>query len=127
MYLLIEIGGAIPRDAQGLPPAARKMFGEHQDLAGVMGVVGDLAVDRLHDRMRLSSYGYGAAQVRIGQRLQRAENDRPSVLPKLEERLARGRGVHELAVALAVRFFSVRREEIGPSRSHVAGHVLHDD
>jgi hypothetical protein len=33
----------------------------------------------------------------------------------------------ELRVAMAVRLFAVRGEEVAPARAHVARHVFHDD
>jgi hypothetical protein len=33
----------------------------------------------------------------------------------------------ELAIPVAVGFFAIRSEEIGPARAHVPRHVLHDE
>src|SRR5579859_47781 len=55
------------RYAQRLPLVAAEVFGEKHNLAGVMCVVPDLAIDGLHHRVRLSADRDRAAEVRVGQ------------------------------------------------------------
>ena len=50
------------------------------------------------------------------------------VIPRGGEALLRiPRRDLQLAVAIAIRLLAVRRQEIAPARTHVAGHVLHHD
>src|SRR2546421_7598463 len=46
----IERRRFVARDAQGLPLCCSKMFRQKNDLADVLGVVRQLAIDRLDDR-----------------------------------------------------------------------------
>ena len=56
------------------------------------------------------------------------EEEIPSRVPARDDRLARVAGLAlELAVAIAIGLFAVAREEVGPSRAHVAGDVLDDE
>src|SRR6267378_2867722 len=63
----IEVGGLFAGDGDGGPLAGPggEMFGEKGDLAGVVGIVGDLAIDRLHDRVRFGADGDGAGHIRV--------------------------------------------------------------
>src|SRR5580658_10422012 len=58
-----------------------KMFGEKQDLADVVRVVGDLAVDGLHDRMRFRANCNCSREVDLGQWYERIENIFPAAFP----------------------------------------------
>ena len=61
--LWVELGGAVSGYAERLPAVMGEMLCEQDDLAYVMGVVSDLAVDGLHDGVRLAADGDGAGQV----------------------------------------------------------------
>jgi hypothetical protein len=56
------------------------MLGEKQDLADVMCVVGDLAVDRLHDGMRLRANRNRPGEIGFRQWFERVENISPAAL-----------------------------------------------
>src|ERR1700692_4819251 len=51
----VEVLRMAARQAERFPCVALKMFGQHDDLAGVIGVVRDLPVDGLHHGMRFTS------------------------------------------------------------------------
>ena len=103
------------------------MLGQQHNLSDVMWIVRNLAIDGLHYRVRFTPNGDGAAQVHISERLERAKENRPAGFPLIEQLLARGRRIGELAVAVAVRLLAVAGEKVRSPRTHVAGHVFHDD
>src|SRR5579863_9957620 len=78
-------GGPLLRNAEGLPVVFREVLGQQDDLADVRGVMSELAVDGLHDRVRFSANGDGAAEVGFGQRFEGGEDMRPTLLPHLHE------------------------------------------
>jgi hypothetical protein len=104
------------------------VLGQQDDLAHVLAVVDELAVDGVHDGVGLAADEDGPAEVLRLQRVEGGEEALPAVLPPLHElRPGRaGRGL-ELAVAVAVGLLAVGREEIRPARAHVAGDVLDED
>ena len=106
---------------------ALQVLGEQQDLIGVAGVVRDLARDRLVDRVRLAANHHGALQVGVGQRRQRVEHALPAVLPFGDQLGALWPRILELAIAHAIGLLAVAGQEVDPARSHVAGHVAHQD
>ena len=103
------------------------MFCEQDDLADVVWVVRELAVDGLHHGVGFAANGDGAGEVGVGEGLERGEEASPAGLPRGEERGAGGGRLFEFAVAIAVGFFAVSGEEVGPAGEHVAGHVFDDD
>src|SRR5260370_7404669 len=80
-YLAVEFGGLSLGDTEGLPRVAGKMFGEKNNLADVVSVVSDLAIDGLHHGVRLGANGDGARQIFIGERVQRVEAEFPAGFP----------------------------------------------
>jgi hypothetical protein len=101
---------------------------EEDDLTDVVGVVGDLTIERLDHGMALSPDVHVAQQVVVLQRIERGEEDRPAAFPVGHDRCAIGWHVDlELAVAIAIGLLAIGREEIGEARPQVAGLVLHDD
>ena len=103
------------------------MAREKDDLADVIGVVSDLAIDGLEDGVRFAADGDGAGEIGVGERGESGEEDFPAGFPKGEEFGAgRGRGF-EFGVAIAGGLFTVGGEEVGPTGAHVAGEMLDDD
>src|SRR3712207_3000523 len=85
-HLLVEGVGTPARDAESLPGGGLEVLGEEDYLADVLAVVRELAVDGLDDGVRLAAYGDGAHEVFRLQRLKRAEEYSPALLPTLLER-----------------------------------------
>ena len=73
------------------------MLGEEDDLADVLAVVRELAVDRLDDRVRLAADRHGAQEVCGRQGFERGEEAMPAVFPSFEHRGAVFLAVDELA------------------------------
>ena len=61
------------------------MFGEIDDLSDVVGVVRHLAVDGLHDGMRLGADISGAGEIGVGQRGQRVKRKLPARFPECKK------------------------------------------
>lgn len=57
------------------------MFREENNLADVMGIMRDLAIDSLHDGMRFAADENGSSQIGVGERFERAEHPIPSGVP----------------------------------------------
>ena len=47
-----------------------QVLGQEDDLSAMAGIVRNLAVDRLHNRMRLASDSYGVVEIRFFERLE---------------------------------------------------------
>src|SRR3569833_138532 len=69
------------RDAQRLPCRALEVFGQKNDLPNVVRVMCDLAIDRLHDRVRFATDRHSSPHVFGLQRIDGIENRLPPVLP----------------------------------------------
>src|SRR5579875_2530434 len=93
--------GFVARYCQGLPLIAREVLGQQHDLANMIWIVRQLAIDGLQHRMRLTANGDLAAQVVLLQWLQRGKHAGPSLFPQRHQRRARGRRIDKLAVAIA--------------------------
>jgi len=63
----------------------------------------------------------------VAQWLERIEEKLPAALPEFHQFSSSLRRLFEFSVAVAVRLFAVGRQKIFPARTHVAGHVFHDD
>src|SRR5579872_914496 len=61
--LLVELCRLVPRNAKTVPTGVLQVLGEKHDLSHVIGVVRQLAVNRLGDGMRLSPNGHAASEV----------------------------------------------------------------
>ena len=103
------------------------MFGQEYDLADVIGIVGYLAIDRLHDGVGFVADEDFAAEVGVGERGDGVEEVCPAGFPLGNELVARCGWRFEFSVAIAVGLFAVGGEEIGPAGAHVAVEVLDDD
>src|SRR5260370_18968271 len=64
----IKFRRLVARDAQRLPLAGLEVLGQEHDLSTVVSVVGDLAINGLHYRMRLAANGDGSLEVCVGKR-----------------------------------------------------------
>ena len=106
---------------------AAKMFGEENDLADVMGIVSDLAIDGLHDGVGFAANRDGFREVSVGKRFERVKDPFPACVPLFHQLGACRCGRFEFRVAIAVGLFAVGGKKIAPAGAHVAGHVFHDD
>src|SRR5258708_4577266 len=77
--------------------------------------------------MRLGANGYRARRILVAQWLERIEEKLPAALPEFHQFSANLGRLFEFSVAVAVGLFAVGGEKIFPARTHVAGHVFHDD
>jgi hypothetical protein len=78
--------------------------------------------------VRLVADGDRPAEIRRPERRERREQDLPAGIPARHDGLARIRSAaFELAVAIAIGLLAVGRQKIGPSRAHIARHVLDDE
>src|SRR5450759_525310 len=107
-----------------LPLPGTKVFGQHNNLPDVVGIMSHLPVDGLHHRVFLAADGHRASDIGLAQRTQRAPYAIPAVLPEPHHLRARGRRLDELAVPLAVRLLAIGGQKIRPSRPHVPRHVF---
>lgn len=127
-HLLVEPPGAAAGHGQGLPGLRGEMLGQEDDLADVVAVVGELAVDGLDDAVRLGPDEDRHPQILLVEGRQGLEQAAPPLLPEVQEHLPGGAGGHlELGIAVAAGLFAVGMEEVGPPRAHVARHVLDED
>ena len=79
----VELGGFFAGDGDGGPLAGLggKMLCEEDNLAGVVGIVSDLAIDRLHDGVWFGADRYRARDLRVTQWFERVEDILPAPLP----------------------------------------------
>src|ERR1700722_8027386 len=70
--------------------------------------------------------GYGARHIFRVERLNRAQDACPALLPPAHYVGLRGRAAHfKLAIAKAVRLFAIAGEEVGEARAHIARQMLY--
>lgn len=122
-----ELFGLALGNAGRLPVGTFVVFSEQHDLADVLGIVSDLAQDGLHDGVRIAANGDGARHIFFGEGTEFAEHDGPAIFPILHEGFAGGKRVFKFRIAVPPGLLAIFGEEIGKPRTHVAGHVLHDD
>src|SRR6266498_2456422 len=124
----IEFLGFSPRDGERFPPAPRKVFRQQHELPNMVGVVGNLQIDRPENRERLAPDPYGPAEVLGREGLDRREEKAPSLVPALFEAFARVAGLDdEFRIPVPLLLLPVARQKIGPARPHVARQVLDDE
>lgn len=104
------------------------MLREINDLADVIGVMSDLTIDSLDDRVVLTANRYGAHQIVRPKRLDCRKDTLPTLFP-IRQHLVFGctRQHLEFHVAIALRLLAVSGKKVSPARQHVARHVLHVD
>ncbi len=87
-------------------------------MSGVVGAMGDGAVERLQYRVLLAADGDAALQVVGLKGVDGVEEELPVLLPPLQQLVARGVGRHEeFLIAIAVGLLAVGGEEVGESAS----------
>ena len=117
--------GSTTRDAEGFPFRTTTQLGKLDDLADVVAVVGDLAVDGVEHGEGHAPDGDRLEEVVGLKRAEGVERAGPTLLPECEG-LGVGVGARlELPIAVAPGLVAVAREEVGPSAQHVAVDVLH--
>src|SRR5258707_10149818 len=98
---------------QRFPGGAGEVAGEVHDLSDVIGGVRHRSIESLGHQKRLAANRDGASEIVRRQRPHGAKRRRPAVFPPAEQLFARRALRHfELAVAVAVGFFTVGRQEI---------------
>lgn len=70
--------------------------------AAMVGIMGNLPVDGLHDGTGLSPNGHRALQIMLRKRLERGEHTMPTSLPGGKQRFASGGRVVEFAIAMCL-------------------------
>src|SRR5580698_4945086 len=104
------------------------MLGDKYDLAHVIGIVSDLAIDRLKHGMRLATDGDTVLHVFGPESFNCRENARPARLPPAHDVGPGGsRRKFEFLVTMAVGLLAVADEKINEAGAHIAGDMLHDD
>ena len=103
------------------------MLGDENHLPHVVSIVPELAVDRLHHRVRFASNERRPAEITVCQRREGVERVFPTRFPERQQLSPGWRRRFELRIAIAVGLLAVGLEEISSARPHVAGEVLHDD
>ena len=114
---------------EGLPVVTADDLSDVYDLSDMVGVVGQLAIDSIDGQQWFVAYVDGTQQVVCGQAAQGAQQAVPSLIP-LFDQLVAGRMFSlqaEFGLSVPVRFFSVFRQEIGPSADHIATEVPDND
>ena len=100
------------------------MPGEQNDLSNVVGTVRGLPLKGLHDGVGLAANGDGSQQVVRIEGLYRAEDDAPTLLPEVQQRIGRPDIVDELGVPVAIGLLAIAGEEVAKAGAHVACQVL---
>ena len=122
----VEFGRSARWDCEVIPPLTHEMLADQRDLAGVPGVVSELPRNRQCNRMWLVSNSDDASQIGICQWLQCVEHALPAIFPLHHQFSPWKLKVEELGFTIAAGLLAIGGEEIGPTRNHVAGYVLHD-
>src|ERR1017187_2186377 len=100
------------------------MFSEEDDLANVLRVVGERAVEGLYHRMRLLADGYGALHIFGTERVQRGKQVDPGLLPPAHHFFSGGVcRDFKFLVAKSVPLFSVAGEEVCKTGARVTREV----
>jgi hypothetical protein len=105
----------------------REVLCQENDLTAMIRIVANLPVNGLHHGMRLAPDGDCTPEVGVGERLERAEEATPTLIPKLHQRGARRWRIHKFRVTVAIRLLAVGRKKIRPAGPHIAGYVFYDD
>jgi len=80
---------------------------EKCDLSHVIRIVGHLAVDRLHHRMRFSANGDGLGQIRVAQTFQRGKKTFPAGVPGIQNFHAILGWLVKFRIAIAIWFLAI--------------------
>src|SRR5258705_6609898 len=104
------------------------MLSQEYDLANVIGIVHQLAVDGLNNRVLFAANQNLLSQILGAQRLERAKDALPTAMPVIKYRVLTGFRInYKLHNPNSAGLFTLGSQEVGPAGEHVAGHVLHDD
>ena len=105
-----------------------KVLREKHDLADVIRVVHQLAIDRLHDRVLLTANQYRLLEIFRLATVRAHQRRIASHVPSMRARRLWWccDSITNSIVAIAIRFLAVGSQKVGPAREHVAGHVFHD-
>ena len=74
----------------------------------------------------LAPNGHRPLHILLGKRFKCSEYTLPALFPDGEQRFTRSGRFGEFSVPMAVWLLSIAGQEVRPSRSHVAGHMLHN-
>src|SRR3954469_23361801 len=123
----IELFRLAAGDTQCLPLRSGVMFGEEHDLPDMRRVVRGLTIDRFEHGMSFATDVDRLREISRRQCSHGVEQTLPAIFPLRCKRRACVRGTgFEFSVAIPIRLLPVAGQKIGPPRSHVARHVLHD-
>ena len=92
------------------------MFGEEDELSNVLRIVGERAVERLHDGVRFLADGYGALHILGLERVERGKHMGPCLLLPAQDFFASCFPRNfKFLVAKTVRLLAIAGEEVGES------------
>src|SRR4051812_43252918 len=83
-FTRVEFRGLVARNAQRLPLRRSKVLRQEDDLSDVIRVVHQVAIDRLHDRVRLAAYQDRLLEVVQRERLEGGEDAGPAAFPVIQ-------------------------------------------
>ena len=127
-HLPIELVGAPLGYGQGLPVPAADHFSNIYDLSHVMGVMGQLPIDRIDGKQGLVADIDGTHQIVFREAAEGSEEAVPALFPLLYQLLAAVMFLQgEFSLAIAPWFFSIFGEKIRPSADHIAAEVFYND
>jgi hypothetical protein len=78
----IESSGLSARHAQTHPVDILEVLGQKHNLSAMVGVMSNLTIDGLRDRMEFSANGYRPVQIVLREWFQRSENTLPALFPE---------------------------------------------
>ena len=103
------------------------MLCQQNDLADMIGVMGQLAVDRLNDSMSLAPYRYGAREIARPEPFDIVKKRLPARFPELHQAVSGVTDQFELRVAVAVGLFAIRGQKVAPAGMQVTGNMFDND
>ena len=127
LHFLVEGGGGAFWNGQAPPIVIPDHLADVDDLADMMRVMGELAVDGVDCEERLVPDRDRPEQIIFAERAKGFDQAAPAFLPHVEELRLIGGGRAEFLIPVTARFLSVLREEVCPPADHIAVHMLYDD
>ena len=122
----VHVGGFAAWHAERFPLSGfceSEMLGEKQNLADVMGIMRDLAVDGLHHGVRLGANRHRSREVGLRERFERIEDIFPAAFPLFDQFGACGGRSFKLRVAVAIWFLAIGSKEIEPANAYCPTNV----
>ena len=102
------------------------MFSEEYDLPDMLRVMGERAVERLHDRVRLLADGHGAQHIFGLELIERGKYVGPCLLPPAQDFFASGfLRDFEFPISKPVWLLAIAGKKIGEALMRVTGNVLY--